>query len=183
MNIADMLEASLVRSFAVEIDRVALYGTGTPPQPRGLRTTTNVNEVSMGVNGLALTSYDQILDLLALIWADNVPDVNAAIMAPRTLATLSKLKEATTNAPLAPPPVIATLPMLMTANVPINETQGAASTASTLFLGEWSQLMLGFRRRCRSRWPVSSSAATTSMATSGTCGWTCRPRIRRASGA
>jgi hypothetical protein len=30
--------------FAVEIDRVCFYGTGTPPQPRGLRTTTNVND-------------------------------------------------------------------------------------------------------------------------------------------
>jgi len=145
VNIAEMLEASFVRSFAVEVDRVCLFGSGTPPQPTGLRTTTNVNQVSMGTNGLQLTSYDQILDTLALIWAKNVTDVNAAIMAPRTLATIAKLKEATTNAPLARPGVLATMPFLMTANCPITETQGTSSLASTLFLGQWDQMMLGFR--------------------------------------
>lgn len=144
-NIAEMLEAALVRSFAVEIDRVCLYGTGTPPQPRGLRTTANVNEVSQGPNGAALTSYDPIIDLLALVWADNVPAVNTAIMAPRTLATLAKLKEATTNAPLARPSVLADWRFLQTANVSIAETQGTANNASTLFMGDWSQLLLGVR--------------------------------------
>ena len=145
VNIADMLEASLVRSFAVEVDRVCLFGTGTPPQPRGLRTTTNVNQVSQGVNGLALTNYDPILDLLALLWGANVTAVNTAIMAPRTLATLSKLKEATTNAPLARPAVLADWQFLMTSNISITETQGTAVNASTLYMGEWSQMMLGFR--------------------------------------
>lgn len=145
VNISEMLEASLVRSFAVEIDRTCLYGTGTPPQPRGLRTTTNVKEISQGVNGLALTNYDPLLDLLALLWAGNVTAVSTAIMAPRTLATLSKLKEATTNAPLARPAVLADWAFLMTANVPINEVQGSSSLASSIFMGDWSQMMLGFR--------------------------------------
>jgi HK97 family phage major capsid protein/HK97 family phage prohead protease len=145
INIGEMIEASLVRSFAVEVDRVCLAGSGTPPQPRGLRSTTNVNEVSQGTNGAALTSYDPILDLLALLWADNVTDVTTAIMAPRTLATIAKFKEATTNAPLARPPVLAGWNFLQTANVSIAETQGGASTASTLYLGDWSQMMLGFR--------------------------------------
>src|SRR5262245_57383433 len=42
VNAAEILEATLVRSFAVEVDRVCLHGTSTPPQPRGLRTTTGV---------------------------------------------------------------------------------------------------------------------------------------------
>jgi HK97 family phage major capsid protein/HK97 family phage prohead protease len=145
INIGEMLEASLVRSFSVEVDRTCLAGSGTPPQPRGLRSTTNVNEVSQGTNGAALTSYDPILDLLALLWADNVTDVTTAIMAPRTLATIAKFKEATTNAPLARPPVLAGWNFLQTANVSIAETQGGASTASTLYLGDWSQMLLGFR--------------------------------------
>jgi HK97 family phage major capsid protein/HK97 family phage prohead protease len=145
INIGEMLEAALVRSFAVEVDRVCLFGTGTPPQPRGLRTTTNVNEVSQGTNGAALTSYDPILDLLALLWADNVTMVDTAIMAPRTLATIAKLKEATTNAPLARPSVLAPWRFLQTANVSIAETQGSASNASTLFMGDWTQMLLGIR--------------------------------------
>jgi HK97 family phage major capsid protein len=149
VNIAEMLEASLVRSFAVEIDRVCLYGTGTAPQPRGLRTTTNVNEVSQGTNGAALTSYDPLINLMELMWTDNVTAIGAAIMAPRTLSTIAKFKEATTNAPLARPSVLADMPFLMTANVPITETQGSASNASSLFLGDWPQMMLGFRTEMR----------------------------------
>jgi len=29
--------------------------------------------------------------------------------------------------------------------MPINEVQGGASTASSVFLGDWSEMMLGFR--------------------------------------
>jgi HK97 family phage major capsid protein len=112
INIAEILEASLVRSFAVEVDRVCLYGIGTPPQPRGLRTTTGVSELSQGPNGLAVTSYDALVDAMGLLWGAGVTNVTAAIMAPRTLAALSKLKEATTNAPLA------SLPLLMTSTSP-----------------------------------------------------------------
>jgi HK97 family phage major capsid protein len=145
INIAEILEATLIRSFAVEVDRVCLAGTGTPPQPRGIRNTTNVNQVSQGVNGLALANYDPLLDLLALVWAKNVTNVTTAIMAPRTLTTISKFKEATTNAPLARPAVLADWQFLMSANVSITEVQGAASTASSLYLGDWSAMMLGFR--------------------------------------
>src|SRR5262245_8443703 len=92
VNAAEILEACLVRSFAVEVDRVALNGTGTAPMPRGLRNITGVNEVSQGTNGAALTSYDPLLDLLALLWTANVTVDPVAIMAPRTLATISKFK-------------------------------------------------------------------------------------------
>jgi hypothetical protein len=34
-----------------------------------------VNELSQGTNGAALTSYDPILDVLALLWAKNVTNV------------------------------------------------------------------------------------------------------------
>ena len=54
-----------------------LFGSGTAPQPRGLRNIANVNEVSQGTNGAVLTSYDPILDLLALLWGSSVtPEVH-----------------------------------------------------------------------------------------------------------
>jgi HK97 family phage major capsid protein/HK97 family phage prohead protease len=139
VNAAEILEATLVRSFAVEVDRVCLAGTGTAPQPRGLRTLTGVNEVDAAA---ALASYDPILDLLAKLWAANVTDVSVAIMAPRTLASISKFKEAQTLAPLARPPALADWRFLMSSNVSITEAPG---TASTVYMGDWSQMMLGFR--------------------------------------
>jgi HK97 family phage major capsid protein/HK97 family phage prohead protease len=145
LNAADMIEASLVRSFAVKVDATCLYGSGTAPEPRGLRTTANVNELSMGANGAVLANYEPIVDLLALLWTDNVTNVDTAIMAPRTLATIAKFKDSGPNQPLARPPALLNWTFLSTANVPINETQGSATNASTLFLGDWSQMLLGFR--------------------------------------
>jgi HK97 family phage major capsid protein/HK97 family phage prohead protease len=145
LNAAEILEAALLRSFAVEVDRVCLHGTGTPPQPKGIRAFTGVGEVSMGTNGAQLTSWDKILDTLYELWVDNVTTPTAAVMAPRTLLTIAKFKEATTDAPLAPPPVVRDLPLLQTANMPITETQGTATDASSLFIGDFTQLMLGFR--------------------------------------
>jgi HK97 family phage major capsid protein len=43
------------------------------------------------------------------------------------------------------PTVLQGLPFLMTANVRITETQGAASNASSIFIGDFTQMMLGFR--------------------------------------
>jgi HK97 family phage major capsid protein/HK97 family phage prohead protease len=145
LNAADMIEASLTRSFAVEVDRVCLYGSGTAPEPRGLRTLANVNELSMGANGAVLANYEPIVDLLALLWTDNVTNVDTAIMAPRTLATIAKFKDSGPAQPLARPLPLVNWTFLSTANVPINETQGSATNASTLFLGDWSQMLLGFR--------------------------------------
>ena len=67
-------------------------------------------------------------------------------MAPRTLGHHREVQGSDhAIAPLARPPVLGGLAFLMTANVPITETQGVASPASTLFMGDWSQMMLGFR--------------------------------------
>src|SRR5207247_8818606 len=55
INIEDMLTLAFVRSFAAELDRVALQGTGTPPQPKGVQNASGIGAVTMGVNGAAPT--------------------------------------------------------------------------------------------------------------------------------
>jgi HK97 family phage major capsid protein len=57
--------------------------------------------------------------------------------------SLSKLKEATTNAYLAPPANM--LPMLATKQVPINLTVGTSTDCSEVYTDDWSQLMVGIR--------------------------------------
>jgi HK97 family phage major capsid protein/HK97 family phage prohead protease len=145
LNIAEMLETALLRSFSVEVDRVCLHGTGTPPQPRGIRNVSGVGEVSMGTNGAQLTNHDKLIDTLTELWTDNVTTPTALVLAPRTLTTESKFKEGTTNAPLPRPPVLTTFPWYQTTSMPITETQGSASNASSVFIGDFTQMMLGFR--------------------------------------
>src|SRR5262249_34314904 len=68
-----------------------------------------------------------LLDLLALMWAGNVTPDPVAIMAPRTLATVSKFKEATTNAPLARPAVLTGNEFLITPTCRSTKCRAACS--------------------------------------------------------
>jgi HK97 family phage major capsid protein len=129
---------------AVELDRVALLGTGTPPEPRGILNQTGVTLTSHGANGTAITNYDWWLDAVGAVRAANF-EPNAHVQAPRSSTSLSKLKEATTNAYMAPPPSM--LPMLTTKSIPINVTTGTSTDTSYVFTGDWSQLMVGIRTK------------------------------------
>lgn len=144
VNAAEALERALIGALSVELDRACLFGSGASNQPTGLFTSAG-NSVSMGTNGAAPTNYDPFLDALYELELDNVREATAAILHPRTARTLAKLKD-TTNQPLALPPSIANLPRLSTTAIPIDQTQGTNSDASTVFVGDFRQAMLGIRQ-------------------------------------
>ena len=136
---------------AVELDRVALLGTGTAPEPRGVLNQSGVTLTAHGANGTTITTttaYDWHLDAIGAVRAAGF-DPNAHIQAPRTSTSLSKLREATTSAYLAPPPNL--LPMLTTKSVPINVTVGTSVDASYVFTADWSNLLVGLRTPFRLR--------------------------------
>jgi HK97 family phage major capsid protein len=64
-------------------------------------------------------------------------------VAPRTVTDFARLKEATTNAYLAPPPAL--LPWLSTKQVPITLTVGTSTDCSEIYTADWSQLWIGIR--------------------------------------
>jgi HK97 family phage major capsid protein len=127
---------------AVELDRVALLGTGTAPEPRGVLNQSGVTVTAHGANGTAIGNYDWWLDAIGAVRAAGF-EPNAHIQAPRSSTSLSKLKEATTNAYLAAPGGL--LPMLTTKSVPITITTGTSTDTSYVFTADWSQLMVGIR--------------------------------------
>jgi HK97 family phage major capsid protein len=145
-------EGVIARSFAgqmaVELDRVALLGTGTAPEPRGVLNQSGVTLTSHGANGAAITNYDFWLDAKGAVLAANF-EPNAHIQAPRSSTSLSKLKEATTNAYMAPPAGM--LPMLTTKSIPINVTVGTSTDTSYIFTAQWDQLAIGIRTPFRLR--------------------------------
>jgi HK97 family phage major capsid protein len=69
-------------------------------------------------------------------------------MTPRTVVAFDKLKD-TTNQPMRRPASIEKLPFMTTTAMPTNETQGSASTASTILIGNFAELMLGIRTSLR----------------------------------
>ncbi len=148
VNIDQALLHSLAQSLALEIDRVALLGSGTAPEPLGLSNTVGVLEVDMGANGAALANYSPFLTAMQNIADANSSEPTAAIMAPRTKFGLAGLT-ATDGQPLRQPDVLANLPKLDTTQIPVDETHGTATDASRVIMGDFSQLMIGIRSGLR----------------------------------
>jgi HK97 family phage major capsid protein len=147
----DVIARSFAGQMAVELDRVALLGTGTAPEPRGVLNQSGVTLTAHGANGTTITTttaYDWHLDAIGAVRAAGF-DPNAHIQASHTSTSLSKLREATTSAYLAPPPNL--LPMLTTKSVPINVTVGTSTDTSYIFTGDWSNLLVGMRTDFRLR--------------------------------
>jgi HK97 family phage major capsid protein len=145
VNIEKALEAALRGAFAVELDRAALVGSGSAPEPRGVANITNVGSVA---GGGALTSYDKIMDAVYEILKDNAPMPTGIIMPPRTAVALAKLKTGLTsdNTPLRVPELIANIPRYVTTSLPITEAPG---TASRIIMGSFNQLYFGIRADLR----------------------------------
>jgi len=145
VNAESMLVASLVRSFATEIDRVGLLGSGTGDEPTGISATAGINAVSMGTNGATLAAtggYDKLLDAIYEIQIDNAGEPTAAVMHPRTNLGFSKLADSTAQ-PLRKPDALASLPFLTTAAMSIAETEGTSEDCSSVIVGDFKRLLIG----------------------------------------
>jgi HK97 family phage major capsid protein len=150
VNLDQIIMDIFAKSFAVELDRVGLFGTGTAPQPHGIAGTTNVGNVSMGTNGAALTNYDPFVNAVSALLTANAQMPTAAIMSPRTLTKAALLKD-TLGQPQRRPDLIQNLPFLATTAVPNTQTQGTSSVASESIVGDFSKLMFGIRTSLRIR--------------------------------
>jgi len=142
-EVEDTVENAIAASLSLELDRAALRGSGTAPEPRGIRFQTGVTIQSMGANGAALTNYDNISTAVQSIRELN-HEPNALIAAPRSIGALDRLKD-TTNQPLRPPPSVEELRFYSSAQVPINLTQGTSNITSEIYVADFEQLLIGLR--------------------------------------
>lgn len=143
-NAGSMLEASMSAAIALEMDRVALYGSGTN-EPSGLDVLTDVETINKGTNGATISTYDDFSNAVEDIYNNNgVP--NAVIMAPRTYFTIDRLKQGTTNDPLVGPESYQNLKKFVTNQVGITDTQGTSSVASKAFVGDYKQILYAIRK-------------------------------------
>ncbi|MDQ3678641.1 MAG: phage major capsid protein [Actinomycetota bacterium] len=144
-NTDDVIANSFAMQIALELDRVALRGSGTSPEPRGVRNQTGVTLTSHGANGdtIANLKYNMMIDALAAARASNF-EPNAIIDAPRTEQGLSKLVD-TTGQYITPPAALSGIPRLATNQIPINITVGTSTDTSEVYTGDWSKLLIGIR--------------------------------------
>jgi len=145
LNLEAALTRAFTNAFALEVDRVALVGAGSGSEPTGIANATGITEVDLGTDGAAITDYSSVLDMLQALEAANVDTSRlAAIMAPRTARTIAGFAD-TTGQPLQRPPALERLRTLTTSQVPIDQTQGTSSDASSIYMGDFRAVMVGVR--------------------------------------
>lgn len=148
LNLDQALMISIAAAFAQELDRVALLGSGTAPQPKGVSNMAGIGSYSMGTNGAAIANYDPFVQALAILRGANAQDPTAVIINPRTDLEINLLKDSQ-NRPLGRPKAIEALPFLVTSKLPINEVQGSSSTACRAVMGDFTELLVGMRAALR----------------------------------
>lgn len=142
-NVDQVVSESIASALALELDRAVLVGSGSGAEILGIRGSTGIQSVSMGTNGATPTNWDEFSQLyFAIAAANGTP--NAVVYAPRTAGTLDLLKD-TTNQPLLKPASMQSIRHLITAQLPIDETQGTSTDCSTAIMGDFSTVMVGMR--------------------------------------
>ncbi len=165
-NVNDVVENAIAAAVALKLDQQALFGgviaggeTGAtgfnttfpvPPNPQGILANLLANAASSvlgsGANGTAqtaLTYWNEVIQTIFLPQSFNE--------SPNALLWNAKLAQQyasgydSTGQPLAVPAGIADLQKIVTNQIPIF-TQGTMTTRATdLFVGDWSQLLIGQR--------------------------------------
>lgn len=135
VNLDSALQNAFARAMAVELDRVAIKGSGTGPEPKGVVNDLNILSVDAAAAPLHLTL---LIDGLEALATANAGPATAAIMHPADYFFLSKMTDAE-GQPLAPFPMLDNIPRLHSTN----------GVDGTILLGDWTNLMIGIRSSLR----------------------------------
>lgn len=138
INLEAQLPAVLAASMAVEIDRAALFGSGSDPEPLGVANVAGIGEVA---HGAALTDYGPLVQAQTEVRIANA-DTSAFVLHPRDAGTLNGLT-ASDGQPLNAPRSVAEVPMLNSTSVPTD--LGAGSDESLIVTGAFEHLLIGIR--------------------------------------
>jgi HK97 family phage major capsid protein len=154
-NLSTLLDTAFAARFAAELDRAALFGTGSSSQPRGVVSTSGIGALVMtGANGSALADWSRLLEMRATLEAANISPT-AFISNPRETAALAALagtdghylqapqwlqNAGWTADPEQPKPL-----WLTTASVPVNGTLGSSTNCATIVAGDFRELIIGVR--------------------------------------
>jgi HK97 family phage major capsid protein len=138
------LRNAMARGFARGLDDAIFFGSGANNQPLGLANTPGLQVVNMGANGGQLTGYSPFLDAALALQSANEDAITAIVLNPRSNRVIAGLVDST-GQPLQPPPLLKDVPILATNGVPVNQTQGTATNATSAFMGDFSQVLVGIR--------------------------------------
>jgi len=151
MNFPQVAEEQIGKAAGLAIDRAVLYGIEARD---GLRTwltndaTNSINEVTPSTNGDTVTSFAKFISAAQKCLEGNYPgepETLGLVWAPRTWGIVNALVEGANDQPLRGPDWFQSMKKMTSTQISITETQGNVATASTAFLGDWSQVIIGIR--------------------------------------
>lgn len=169
-NMTEALYLAIAQSFAKELDRVGLLGSGTAPEPRGVLNTSGIQAVSNGANGTALGSYANLFSAIQAILQADAPMPTAAIMSPRSLVKLGGLADST-GQPLRVPSMLEPMKLIGTSQISNALTVGTSNDCSQIFVGDFTNLNFMMREG------VSVQMLKELYAGTGEIGFACHMRV------
>jgi HK97 family phage major capsid protein len=165
-NVDEVVSSAIAKAIALTLDQQALFGgittggetgaTGfnttfpTPPNPRGVLASLLADAASSvlgsGANGTAQTALSYWNEVIQTVFLPQTFNEQPnAILWNAKLAQQYAMGYDSTGQPLAVPAAIAQMPKFTTNQIP-SFTQGTMTTRATdLFVGDWSQLLIGQR--------------------------------------
>ncbi len=99
-----------------------MLGTGTAPQPLGLKNNTAITDKSAIVTNGQTPTWDNMIDAVGGVLGRN-ESVSAIVYHPRNELALGKAKDSQ-NRYLDVPRYLANIPRLSTGTLPVNEVEG-----------------------------------------------------------
>jgi HK97 family phage major capsid protein len=148
----DVIQQNLLKIMALKFDLGAFEGTGTSNQITGLKNVSGIQtNSSLGTNGGNLSSLDIISDTFELLEAANAMP-GAIVMHPRTWNELRELKDSYGRYQLNPSPAdgyrpqIFGVPVYISSQLSVTETQGSSSTCSSIYIYQPDQVVVVLRQ-------------------------------------
>lgn len=147
------INRTVVRDLAIQQDIQYLRGTGVSPQVTGMLSLSGTTSPpSLGANGRTPT-WDDILEVIYLLEAADVPNVDFCICHPRPIFTLSREKDgegrylATSDGVArlqfgADAMLLNQVPAYKTTNLTITQTVGGSTDCTTMIFGDSSQVFI-----------------------------------------
>jgi HK97 family phage major capsid protein len=158
-GVAEVVLKNLAQTIALGVDLGGYFGTGASNQPLGVANTAGitVDSATMGANGAVLSNLDPLLSSLGTLYGANV-DMSkvVVVMHSRSWTELTKLKDSQNRYLLesvqsggAPARSIDGVPIFVSNQFPINETQGTNTDASSILFYDASQIIVVRREAMR----------------------------------
>lgn len=146
-NLGQVVEQAIAGALGAELTRVSLRGSGTAPEPQGIRNQTGVELFAIGANGGPLT-IDMLIDRHTAIATANAA-ANGIIWHPRTSGGVSKLAKDANGVYFPLPSPLAELGRFTTTTIPANLAKGTGTNLTEVYMGDWAQLLIGLRTALR----------------------------------